>query len=703
MKRKALLNSSRKTQRIGRLLDLPNEQFQDQGEEEENISDNQNLSVEGGGLHRDWEQNEDEQPTREHARNEKEEYQNVQDNCQNESQDYDEMSQGRYQNEKATYNQDHLNKLDQIKANSTTLLTLILLILDLVVKAQLAKQHLEKILKIIHEVGDHVISNNLPKTADSFYKLVGVFQFHKTYYCEDCFTVSNVANSICECLPAKRRKKFFLHSNIQDIFYKILNEEEWYEEIINKPKSSTGDITDIVDGTTYINSNVGQNSDITIGCLMNTDGVAENNYSLWPLFLVPLISIHQRYKLSSSFLVGLWFDKKKPNFHIFLNHFINQINQFQKNIYMHTFNGMKRVSAFINTFILDIMAKLELVGLGGVNSPNNCNHCICESVLVDGHYYYPNKTFLARTDEMTEEDIQERRNGFCSDSPLLEIKEFSIIKNVTIDFMHNWLEGICKATLSEWKSRFNLNEVDKILDNQKTPSCFKRTIKSISSYKDLKAIQILIFFRFLYFTLKSVLPYEHFEVATVMHKLTVLLLKDHFSKDDIQDLKKKEEFLFDKFKKLFGVKFMTLNVHYLLHIHEMILMHGPPYLHNCFHFESLNRFITRNGQTAWNGLTTNAKNYNLAQVKSKAEKFSDQFYFESGDYFFNYKEKNFGLILTISSQKVTFILCDMNGRALGEESSLERVSHSWIPCFKKVFEDQSQVLDPIELTIRFFW
>ena len=67
-----------------------------------------------------------------------------------------------------------------------------------------------------------------------------------------------------------------------------------------------------------------------------------------------------------------------------------------------------------------------------------------------------------------------------------------------------------------------------------------------------------------------------------------LLLQDCFMPCDLQQADRLlHDFIF-MFSELYCERYMTLNVHYLLHLSEIVCTLGPLLAHSCFVFESIN-------------------------------------------------------------------------------------------------------------------
>lgn len=93
--------------------------------------------------------------------------------------------------------------------------------------------------------------------------------------------------------------------------------------------------------------------------------------------------------------------------------------------------------------------------------------------------------------------------------------------------------------------------------------------------------------------LYGILPDNYFHHYAIFVHAIYICLKESISSED---LKKAELMLFsfcEDFSSLYDERFITLNVHQLLHLTDDVRDLGPMYTHSCFSFEDKNGFILK--------------------------------------------------------------------------------------------------------------
>lgn len=79
----------------------------------------------------------------------------------------------------------------------------------------------------------------------------------------------------------------------------------------------------------------------------------------------------------------------------------------------------------------------------------------------------------------------------------------------------------------------------------------------------------------------------------IREKSFFILSKEGINDNELQ-VAEAALFLFvENFQTLYGERFMTLNVHQLVHLTDCVRHTGPLYVNNCFIFEDLNGFIVK--------------------------------------------------------------------------------------------------------------
>ncbi|XP_065892467.1 uncharacterized protein [Dysidea avara] len=180
---------------------------------------------------------------------------------------------------------------------------------------------------------------------------------------------------------------------------------------------------------------------------------------------------------------------------------------------------------------------------------------------------------------------------------------YNIIDGTAIDYMHCVLLGITKLLLSLWfssehsRDQFYIgrsaSRVDKRLEEIQPPSCITRKPRSISKHmKYFKASEFKSFL--LYYSLpllSGILPQQYWDHHALLVIAIYNLLQHSVSPHQLdlcQTLLTKHCY---QFSRLYSERYMTANVHLLLHLPDNVRQLGPLWAYSCFSFEGQNGIL----------------------------------------------------------------------------------------------------------------
>lgn len=186
------------------------------------------------------------------------------------------------------------------------------------------------------------------------------------------------------------------------------------------------------------------------------------------------------------------------------------------------------------------------------------------------------------------------------------------IQNFVIDPMH-LLSGVGKLLFTIWMLPENKNHSSSLSEHYNSirhricsitpPSFVPRLPRKIDDFAYWKASEIILWL-LVYSIL--VLTGKMNEEYLAHHKLLVhgiyLLYQKSVSRNDITNARHLLHQYVSDFERLYGSKFMTCNVHSLLHLSDLVLQFGPSWVLTCFPFENANGILkmlvhaTRNAQ-----------------------------------------------------------------------------------------------------------
>ncbi|XP_078312805.1 uncharacterized protein LOC144619254 [Crassostrea virginica] len=156
------------------------------------------------------------------------------------------------------------------------------------------------------------------------------------------------------------------------------------------------------------------------------------------------------------------------------------------------------------------------------------------------------------------------------------LDNFDPIYSCVIDYMHGICLGVCKQLLTLWFDKKNksenfsffvkCNDVNSFLSRIKPTLYATRIPKALNELSYWKASE------FRNFILYWGIPILKKELLVVESALLLFV---------------------ENYQVLYGERFMTLNVHQLVHLTDCVRHTGPLYVNNCFIFEDLNGYIVK--------------------------------------------------------------------------------------------------------------
>lgn len=331
-------------------------------------------------------------------------------------------------------------------------------------------------------------------------------------------------------------------------------------------------------------------TDLKLG--VNVDGLPISKSSksqFWPILIsicnVPVLS---RYVLP----VGIYHGLKKPDSSAdFLSYFLNDIlNIIQLGIQI---NG-RLFNITIGHIVCDAPAKSYILNVKGFNAYFGCNTCTDEGTYIDGRMAFLSMDSSLRTNE----SFRNKTNEYYHKEPsVLEILPINITDDVPLDNMHCTYIGVMKKLLEFWvkgKKDVRLldeakNDINENIINVKpyVPSEFSRLPRILDDFYFWKATELRCFLLYYgHIVLKGKLK-KNFYVHFLHLVAAIRILVTH---ETCISLNAKAQILLNTFVRdyaaLYGQKFITYNVHSLIHLPFFVLKHGPLDSFSCFKYEN---------------------------------------------------------------------------------------------------------------------
>jgi hypothetical protein len=286
---------------------------------------------------------------------------------------------------------------------------------------------------------------------------------------------------------------------------------------------------------------------------------------------------------SSPFVVALFCGKQKPLNLEFLLEFVEELKRLMS-------NGIEisdaRCAVTVHSIVCDTPAKNMVKGTVQFNGYFGCDRCEQKGVY-DGRMTYVKTDCVMRSNESFR--AQSNKEHHKSVSPFCELS-IDMIHAFPIDYMHQCNLGVTKKLMLTWisgplKTRLSSSQINQISINLKNfkqfiPSEFARRPRDLRHVRMWKATEYRQFQMYTgQFVLKDVLPkemYEHFMCLTVALCILMnpLLVQHH-----LQYAKSLLEYFIVQSAKIYGRKFVTYNVHSLIHLTDVELRYCC--LENC--------------------------------------------------------------------------------------------------------------------------
>lgn len=323
---------------------------------------------------------------------------------------------------------------------------------------------------------------------------------------------------------------------------------------------------------------------------ISTDGATLNKcFQFWPIqYRIKNI------KNSKPIIAGIYLGKSKPcDPHKFMKQFVNEVLQVIQNGGISINN--KKIPLHIRCFIADAPARALILNHKGHMSSNPCSKCKVEGFRSSNRMIFNVFNSPLRTDIEYKMCIDtEHHHG---ESPL-SVLPMGLVSNVPFEYMHLVLLGVTKKLISAWLEgkyavsklsgrQINIISARLVSCSVYCPREFSRRCRSIVDYKNFKATE---FRTFLIYTGPSVIRdvvtqnvYIHFLLLSCAIRI---LMSDISSNEDILFAKQALRKFVILSENLYGIEFMSYNLHGLLHLADDVQLLGKLDSFSAFDFEN---------------------------------------------------------------------------------------------------------------------
>jgi len=361
----------------------------------------------------------------------------------------------------------------------------------------------------------------------------------------------------------------------------------------------------------------------------------------------PILAYLDSYK-DYIFLIGLYHGHKKPaDSNDFLRDFIDEAEDLVKNgIYLD--NTLRTVS--IHAICADAPAKSFILKIKWHTGYFSCTRCFAEGEHV-GSTCFPFKDSNSR--ERTHEDYinrrQEEHHVGDSLSDLIRIPGFDMVKSFPLDYMHLVELGVMRKLIHFWLHKgpltvrlpsWKIKKIGTILMFLKSAIICDfvrkpRPIQDIGHWKATELRQFLLYTGPL--ALKNVLKDKVCNHFMVLNIALTILLSPNIDDKLLNYSDKLLKHFVKNFEEIYGSKYISHNVHGLIHISKDYNRFGPLDFCSCFPFENHMKILKKVVRKHHKPLEQVVRRYD-DQIKNLiVESISDQ---QNRKIFFNYEHNN---------------------------------------------------------------
>lgn len=322
-------------------------------------------------------------------------------------------------------------------------------------------------------------------------------------------------------------------------------------------------------------------------------------------------------------------DKNKSSNRKVFRKLIEELNFLQSQGIDVNVNGLKHLVKF--RLVLILGDNLGLNGIFGLVESFRANYScrLCKVSSEESSTMVVEDESKLRTRENYDEDVKNAdvtKSGIKEACVFHEVDDFHMTENLSVDMMHDILEGVCVYIMRSLiytfifvKNDFTLHELNSRVQNfnfgpiessNKPPSITMNRLKKMNL--KLSAAEMLCLVRYFGLIVGHFIPEndEHWELYKILRQIIDIVTSPRIVPSDakglknlIQNLNQIYQNLYDKLKPKF---------HHLIHYPRILLANGP-----CINFWSM-RFESRHRQLKANAQSTScSKNLLITIAPSK--------------------------------------------------------------------------------------
>ncbi|KAL7290571.1 hypothetical protein TKK_0015337 [Trichogramma kaykai] len=466
----------------------------------------------------------------------------------------------------------------------------------------------------------------------------------KVFYCSECNIVlgdmllseeKKVPMTCVNCEKkyeiSKKFEDYFISLDLKYQLQKLLDRKDIQESMLkNNSRVAHEDedvIKDITDGELF-QQNVTDPYALSLNFSLDGAQLFKSaKKAFWPL-QAHLNCLFGKTRFRHPLIVVLWQTEKEPSpnmLNLIMNELIVQCN------YINKEGGLEVTDILTGSVItkpiilycacVDSVARPIMQNRLQFNGYYGCSYCYLIGLHKEGCVRYPMGKQIPeiRDHETHLEDLKlvnemgiKSVHGVKGESVLLTIDNFDIIWNLPPDYMHNSLMGVTKQLTMFWKSALKKAEYEKLkkrMSHVKLSRDLRRSLRSLDHIAKYKALEWKMWLLFVSVPcLFDIIDEDMHKSYQLFVNSIFILLKKDITLDEIDNCECDLFQFVGNCQSQYGIKFMTYNIHTLMHYCESVRRCGPLWSLSAFPFESaIGRFIKE----------INAPNGCLKQISEK--------------------------------------------------------------------------------------
>ena len=486
-----------------------------------------------------------------------------------------------------------------------------LIILKLASRHKMSKAALLDLMRVTKRICPE---NN--KCINSIYKLKKIFDNDivkeiRHYYCKTCHKKLENKNDTCSEHKSDETG-YFIEIPLEDQLQVLFRRPRFYEKLNYRfeRKQDENSYSELYDGSVYKKfatpDLLGNRNNISFTLYTDSFQTSNSSSEMWVICLaINELEYKERVKLENLLIVGL--SCEKPELSLFLKPLYNSMMKLAKGVNFEIPDQTILVKGIIICFIADQVAKAFMMNMTKYNGKFGCQTCTQKSThLKEDHVrIYDFQKFDLRTDAehllhiAKCKKIQGTYLGVKGPSMYSKIV-MDPINAASIDSMHALFRGVVRQLLNyligqqysrePYSIRQHLKTIEERISSLKPPSFVQRFPSSIDKHaQEWKAHDYKNwFFHYSAVTLCDLLPENQFEHYKLLLFGVSILFKSSISEEDLNLAERALQKFVSQFADIYKTRYMSSNVHLLLHLVDQVRKFGPLPNISAFPFEDMN-------------------------------------------------------------------------------------------------------------------